>query len=92
MNEYTNIYRAINEKTGQIEYLVGRYDEKNGQYTRSLSQQERRDTGCSAEFGSFGYVRQYTNESSARSAARRQDGYSKIENAYGNIGDGFDRI
>lgn len=88
-----NVYRARDSKNGNTVYFVGRYSESDGRYVRSLTAGERRLTGCNAEFGSLSYVGcQYDNESSARSAARRRDGYSKIENAYGNLGDRYERI
>jgi hypothetical protein len=80
-----NIYYATNAKTGETEYFVGTY--RDGRYTRSLSERERRATGASAEQGDLSYVGcQYTSKSSAQAAARRQFGYSKIESAVFNLG------
>jgi hypothetical protein len=86
-----NVFRAVEAKTGQTVYFVGNYDD--GRYVRRLSDTERQLTGCSTEIGSLSYVGcQYNNEASARSAALRWYGYSKIADAYGNIGDRYERL
>ena len=90
--DHTNIYRALNARTNEIVFFVGIYDENNGRYVRRLTAQERKLTGCTAEFGSLSYVGcQYTKEASARSAAARQFGYSKLENARYNLGTNYER-
>lgn len=90
--DHANIYRARNARTNEIVFFVGIYDENTGRYVRRLTAQERKLTGCTAESGSLSYVGcQYNKESSARSAATRQFGYSKIELALYNLGASYER-
>jgi hypothetical protein len=79
-----NIWVAVID--GQKRFLVGKYDETSGRYTRSLTPRERRLTGCSAESGSFSQIAEYDRSGSAQQIARRRYGYSRHARAYGNLG------
>jgi len=75
-----NVWMARHPREGNTVYCVGIY--KDGRYTCPNSDAVRRLSGCGAWFGPFGYGNIYSNESAARSAARRYYGYSRKENAY----------
>ena len=90
MNRETNVYRAEHVQTGKMWYAVASY--RDGRYYSSLTDRERRLNGGNQWFGPFGYVAFYTNEESARQRARREYGYSQIENATANLGQGFETI
>lgn len=92
MNKATNVWRAVHSKTGKLHYVVGYYDEEDGRYRRPLTSRERRYNpfGLSV-FGNFAYCCHRISEQSARARARKLFGYSKIDNAYGNLGSDYEK-
>ena len=85
-----NVFRARHTKSGTLQYVVGEY--RDGTYYVALGVRDQKRSGCSTEFGSFSYVRKYSSLASARNCALGRYGYSMVADAYGNIGDVYERI
>ena len=48
--DYTQYVHEFSDRSGQIRYAVGRWDDDHAEYIRPFDATERRLTGCSAEF------------------------------------------
>lgn len=68
MHQKPNVHAFKNRKN-ETRYAVGLYNEQAGQYEAPLDAEQRRLTGCSAEFGAPWRIWNSNSEAAARRRA-----------------------
>ena len=88
-----NIWKARNIETGEIEYVIGHYNEEDNLYTHILTRTERKKFLSTYQVdGSFAELANPCKETTARQQAILRHGYSKMAKALHNLGEGYEAI